>query len=318
VPASRSRYIDFEWVVAPDPLSGGTIMKRNSQSVGRLGGQVLPGVIAVCLAVMGPSNGSAATITVNTSVRTVTVLGVNSVTQTIDGFGVFGSMHPWWDGNIAYYNDAFLSLYIDSLGLTLLRTELYPQPDQTTLYTQQIPYLRAIMAKANASHEPLKVFASIWSPPGNMKTSGSATGGRLLADSINAYGVYVANYVKRFNTDMGYNLYAVSPQNEPALCTAYNSACYSPDSFAPVVISVAHQIKNQNIPVWIHYSDNIPWGYSDRRDKWSTACARTPLPIASDTSCRCTIRRAPRLTRAAAPGTTTATRSTGSSGRPRE
>jgi O-glycosyl hydrolase len=223
-------------------------------------------IIVLCTAVLsatfaGYGVSSAATVTVNTTVRTVTIKGVDNSQQTIDGFGVFGAMHAWWE-NPPYYTDEFLSTYIDSLGITLMRTELYPQPDQTDMYTKQIPYLRAIMAKAQASHEPLKVFASIWSPPGSMKVGGNTTGGHLLNDSLDAYGVYVANYVKKFNTDMGYNLYAVSPQNEPALCTAYNSACYNPDSFAPVVIHVAHQIKNLNVPVWIHYGDNIPWGFS--------------------------------------------------------
>jgi O-glycosyl hydrolase len=169
---------------------------------------------------------------------------------------------PWWKNGL-FYNDQFLNLLIDSLGLALLRTELYPQPDQTGMYTKQIPYLRAIKAKAQASGEPLTVFASIRSPPSRMKTGGSTTSGNMIADSIDSYGRYCVDYVRRFNTDMGYDLYALSPQNEPQLCTGYNSMCPSPELMGRIVVGVANQFKQANLPCWIHYADGIPWGAMD-------------------------------------------------------
>jgi len=218
-------------------------------------------LVAAVLTIIGagfPLIVSAATVTVDPSKQGI----------AIDGFGGFGSMTPWWN-NGPYYNDQFLSLLIDSLGLTLLRTELYPSDpndaknDQTNLYTRQIPYLKAIMQKAQASSEPLKVFASIWSPPARFKTGNNTTGGSMIVDSISAYGKYLVDYVRRFRQDAGYDLYALSPQNEPQLCTGYNSMCPTPAVMGRIVVGVAAQFKQANLPCWIHYCDGIPWGSMD-------------------------------------------------------
>jgi O-glycosyl hydrolase len=93
-----------------------------------------------------------------------------------------------------------------------------------------------------------------------MKEGGSATGGKLLTTQYAAYGQYVVDYIKRFKTDVGADLYAVSAQNEPAICTGYNSACYLPNELTPVIIGVADAIAASGLSTFLHWPDNIWWG----------------------------------------------------------
>jgi O-glycosyl hydrolase len=62
---------------------------------------------------------------------------------------------------------------------------------------------------------------------------------------------------------MGYDLFAVSLQNEPALSTGYNSCSYWPNELAAMIKGVAAKFNEARLPCWIHYSDNVPWGSSD-------------------------------------------------------
>lgn len=60
----------------------------------------------------------------------------------------------------------------------------------------------------------LKVFASPWSAPGWMKTSGSMIGGKLLKSSYSAYAAYFVKFLQAYQ-EAGVTIDAVTPQNEP-------------------------------------------------------------------------------------------------------
>lgn len=103
--------------------------------------------------------------------------------QTFEGVGGFGGMHPWWT-NGPFYNPSWVRLLIDTLGLTIIRTELYPRPDQNDMFIKQIPYLRALKAHADSMGEPLKFIGSVWTPPASMKDNNNTTGGSLTLSKI--------------------------------------------------------------------------------------------------------------------------------------
>ncbi|MEO5563388.1 MAG: hypothetical protein ABIR18_08135, partial [Chitinophagaceae bacterium] len=44
--------------------------------------------------------------------------------QTIDGFGGFGPKKVWWESG-PYYDAGYLNQTIDSLGVTIFRTQIY-------------------------------------------------------------------------------------------------------------------------------------------------------------------------------------------------
>lgn len=74
-----------------------------------------------------------------------------------------------------------------------------------------IPFIKAAQSKA----EKLFLFASPWSPPAWMKTTGSAMrGGALSPEWSDIYGEYIAHYILAYQNE-GIDISAVTVQNEP-------------------------------------------------------------------------------------------------------
>jgi O-glycosyl hydrolase len=213
--------------------------------------------------------------------------------QVIDGFGAFGGKVVPWSGD-PYYDDAFLDLIIDDLGVTIIRDEvpctfqLNPDSsDPSTLdlskytpgarganstqgshrpLTDHLPYFKALMAKAAKSGEPLKIIASVWSPPYWMKYVNSIFGGdwtwnRLKAqpqnDSRDRFAQYCAAYVKYIKRETGVDIYAFSPQNEPVFAQGYQSCVYSPDQLADIVARVGKRFEKEGIASKIFMPEDV-------------------------------------------------------------
>lgn len=164
----------------------------------------------------------------------VVTIDQSTTYQTIDGFGAHGAMNVWWSSG-PFYNDNFLDLVIDDLGLTINRNEYYPKPDAPGQWPKQTPYLQALKAKADASGEPLKFIAAYWSPPSWMKSNGSTTnGGYLLPQYYDDFGDYSVQAIQDYN-DIGIDLYALSMQNEPNFVEPYNSCVYSHQQYVDML-----------------------------------------------------------------------------------
>ena len=136
------------------------------------------------------------------------------------------------------------------------------------MWTKQIPYLNALRQKAAASGEPLKFTASVWTPPGYMKSEGSTTGGYLLPSYYNEYAEYLMDFIDEFETQVGAPLYALSPQNEPGFCFGYNSSCSMPAEFSQEVKAVAAVFDQNSVATKIHYADIVWW------PDWLGQCVR--------------------------------------------
>ena len=81
------------------------------------------------------------------------------------------------------------------------------------------------MTKAALAIRPdIIVFASPWSPPGWMKTTGLMLSGRLRADCHDALANYFVKYVEGYASH-GIKIFAVSPQNEPMCDTRGQYPC---------------------------------------------------------------------------------------------
>jgi glucosylceramidase len=75
-----------------------------------------------------------------------------------------------------------------------------------------IPVLKAALAR----NPQLLFFASPWSPPGWMKSSGTMIGGRLLPEHFPAYAAYFVKFVQAYERE-GVPIHAVTVQNEPGV-----------------------------------------------------------------------------------------------------
>jgi O-glycosyl hydrolase len=191
--------------------------------------------------------------------KAVTVTVDRNVTyQTIDGFGAHGAMNVWWS-NGPFFNQQFLDSVIDDLGLTIIRNEYYPTVEEPNQWPKQVPYLRAMKAKAESSGEPLKFIATFWTPPGRMKDNNSTKkGGHVLPEFYDDLGEYTVKAIQDYK-DAGIDLYAISLQNEPNFVEPYNSCVYTRGEYSSM-LKVAGPIIKEAFPnVNIFGAEHMLW-----------------------------------------------------------
>lgn len=229
-------------------------------------------------------------------------LAVSSVTidrsigyQTIEGFGFFGPKEHWWDTQdpARFHDRRWLDDVIDDLGVTMWRNELVPnnpvtaKGDQDADWAKQLPMLRALKAKADASHVPLKFILTVWSPPAEWKVDarvqwamdpaatrggrhGKGTRGGGAIDPAH-YGNYARWLVDglRMYQDAGIDVYALSLQNEPLFEEPYNSAVYTVGWYADLLESVVPRVKTGFPGVKIYGAENMLEMEGSRRESRS-------------------------------------------------
>lgn len=77
-------------------------------------------------------------------------------------------------------------------------------------------YVLPVLKLARTTNPALLFFASPWSPPGWMKSSGSMIGGHLLPEFYPTYADYFVKFVLAYERE-GIPLHAVTVQNEPGV-----------------------------------------------------------------------------------------------------
>lgn len=77
-------------------------------------------------------------------------------------------------------------------------------------------YILPILKQVHAAYPEVLFFASPWSPPGWMKSTGNMIGGRLLPENYDAYAQYFVRFIQAYR-DEGIPIYAVTVQNEPGV-----------------------------------------------------------------------------------------------------
>lgn len=174
--------------------------------------------------------------------QTVT-LDRSTTFQTIDGFGFFGGMDVWWSSG-PFHDAAWISTVIDDLGLTIHRNEYYSEePNQDADWAKQKSLIQALLAQAKASKEPLKLIWTVWTPPSSMKSNSSLkNGGTLLSSSYSAFGSWLVQGIDNY-ADLGAELYALSPQNEPLFSEPYNSCVYTAEQYRDMLKVVGPIVK---------------------------------------------------------------------------
>lgn len=77
-------------------------------------------------------------------------------------------------------------------------------------------YILPVLNQVRSLAPELKFFASPWSPPGWMKSTGSMIGGTLLPEHYSAYAQYFVRFIQAYQAE-GIPIYAVTVQNEPGV-----------------------------------------------------------------------------------------------------
>ncbi|CAA9255060.1 MAG: GH30 / GH30_7 / GH30_6 / GH30_4 / GH30_1 / G H30_8 / GH30_5 / GH30_2 [uncultured Cytophagales bacterium] len=212
----------------------------------------------------------------------------NTRHQTIDGFGFFGARDVWWgSGDPAhFYSDAWLDRIVSDLGVSIWRNELYPHnpptgnttPNQDAHWEKQRPMVQALKAKADQYGVNLKMILTVWSPPGQFKwqsqmawagdvnaTRGPGpdgdywperAGGTLNPNKYNEFATWLSQGLQMYK-NIGINVYAISPQNEPMFPQTFNSNTYTTRWYADMINAVMPQVKTQHPTVKVFGSENM-------------------------------------------------------------
>jgi len=139
--------------------------------------------------------------------------------QTIDGFG--GMNFPRWQPGLtdsgADMTETAFGTEPGQVGLSILRINMDPD---------SVDWKRSLAATKAAQAHGVKIFASQWSVPISMKTTGKLIGGRLKTDSYGAYAAYMNTFIDYMKQN-GVDIYAMSPANEPDCPVMYETTEWS-------------------------------------------------------------------------------------------
>lgn len=112
----------------------------------------------------------------------------------------------------------------------------------------------------------LKLFASPWSPPGWMKTTGMMNGGKLKEEYYDTYAQYFVKFIQAYASE-GVTVAAVTPQNEPLFMPvhypsmeflAHEEATFVRDYLKPALITAGLTTK---VFAYDHNWDRIDYAY---------------------------------------------------------
>ena len=189
-------------------------------------------------------------------------IDANTKYQTIDGFGIFGAMDTWWGKPQGMYSNQWADQVLDDLGITIWRNEYYPpataKNSQDADWSKQRPVVEGLVKKARAKRIDLKIILTVWSPPESMKCAisadgksvinsqpfahGTKGGGALCTNKYADFAQWLIEGIKMYK-DIGVDVYAISPQNEPLGAVPYNSCVYTPESYAEMLKAVGPKLK---------------------------------------------------------------------------
>lgn len=178
--------------------------------------------------------------------------------------------------------EEFLTAYFDKekgIGYSLGRTNIHSCDFSSGSYTYvdegdkelktfnvehdrkyRIPFIKRAIAKAGGK---LTMFASPWSPPSFMKTTGTMLkGGKLKPEFYDSWANYYPKFIKAYEKE-GIPIWGISVQNEPMATQKWESCIYSAEEERDFLKNhlgptMAKQgFGDRKIIVWDHNRDLI-------------------------------------------------------------
>lgn len=226
------------------------------------------------------------------------VIDPNERYQTILGFGASFDHATCW--NLMQLPESLrretlrrLVSSSDGIGMNLMRicigtSDFTPEPwysyDDVPDGETDVPlrrfsiekdrkYVLPILRMAKAENPDLLYFASPWSPPGWMKTSGRMEGGSLREEYFQVYAKYLAEFVEAYAGE-GIPLYAMTVQNEPAYEDPHYPTCFwtveAYHRFIRDALVPTFQKRGITVPVW-------GWDHNWNTLEYAEALLRDPV-----------------------------------------
>jgi glucuronoarabinoxylan endo-1,4-beta-xylanase len=156
--------------------------------------------------------------------------------QTIAGFG--GANRIWGTQFLkpAEAKKAFGTDETD-LGMSIFRVRIASNSTEWPLILESVK---------EAQNYNVKILASPWSPPANLKSNNSIVGGYLLPENYEAFKDYINSFVAYMDAN-GVNIYAISIQNEPDIEVSYESCDWYVTKMAVFLKNYGHLINGTKI-----------------------------------------------------------------------
>jgi len=163
-------------------------------------------------------------------------VNVDSTYQTIAGFG--GANKIWGTQFLkpAEAKTVFGSDETD-LGLSIFRVRIASDSNEWPLILESVK---------EAQKYGVKILASSWSPPANLKSNNSTIGGYLLPENYGAFKDYINSFVSYMSSN-GVNIYAISVQNEPDIQVSYESCSWTSSTMIDFLKNYGHLIVGTKI-----------------------------------------------------------------------
>jgi O-glycosyl hydrolase len=211
--------------------------------------------------------------------------------QTIQGFGAFGGIKPYWE-NPPFYTDPFMDYFLSDLGATIVRTNIFwdlePVNDNNfpgnldlskfnykagSNLARQLPYYIALKEAGLK-----KLIATSWTPPVWMKLHDepdrtpkdcyncnncsvgdprrNVCGGRLDPKYYSEYAEYLLAYVEILKAEAGI-------QNEPWFANPFESNVVRPDEYGKLLNIVGRKFRDEGLTTKIFGPEHMAewsWG----------------------------------------------------------
>jgi glucuronoarabinoxylan endo-1,4-beta-xylanase len=199
----------------------------------------------------------------------VLTLTTDSTYQTIEGFGT-SAFDPNDD------DSAFIDMMINDLGMTALRLYIDEDFEQTNDNSDPFSinlagcnlngsdlrgHMRNLRYLKNAGLD--KLMLTVFSPPAFMKTNNSLIGGELRVDHYDEFAEYYAAFIKHVKNETSMDVYAISPENEPAWEQWYWSCVYSPQQMRDITKVLGPRLEQEGISTRIVAAEDLitnNWG----------------------------------------------------------
>src|SRR5215470_1264952 len=192
----------------------------------------------------------AANIPVSVSINTAQTL------QTIQGMGA--SMIPW-HFQTEYGDPNFFNMIVGDLGASMARASILPLAEQTnddndpnhfnwagfdsTQLAAPFQFFQQLKARGVD-----RFLGTVWTAPAWMKTNSAYTdGGSLRPDDYSEFAEYLSAVTQIASRDIGVNLMAISPQNEPYFVEPYESTTYTAPQYARMLAAVVTKFKADGV-----------------------------------------------------------------------
>ncbi len=156
--------------------------------------------------------------------------------QLIAGFGGANRM---WGTRFLRQDEAHTAFGLgeDGLGLSLFRVRIASDEAEWPLILESV--------QAAQSHG-VKILASPWSPPPELKSNNSDVGGYLPEVNFEAFKDHINAFI-RYMSDNGVDIYAISIQNEPDIQVSYESCDWTASRMAQFLREFGPQIEGAKI-----------------------------------------------------------------------